>query len=87
MSVSCAIGAAFSPASREGPAGDFLVTAQRRCRLFASAAITIPDMDEPFERMRLYQMAGIAALHNNVSSQRSVFIGCHARIGRVGAPR
>lgn len=31
-------------------------------------------MDEPFERMRLYQMAGIAALHNNCVAQGDMLL-------------
>lgn len=34
--------------------------------VLAYIAITIPDLDDPFQRMRLYQLSGVAALHNNV---------------------
>jgi hypothetical protein len=34
--------------------------------VLAFIAITIPDIDDPFQRMKLYQTAGLAALHNTV---------------------
>jgi hypothetical protein len=47
--------------------------------VFAYVAISIPAIDDPFARMRLYQEGGIAALCNNVSA------GWRTRRGAGGA--
>lgn len=47
--------------------------------VYAYVAITTPAIDDPFHRMRIYQDAGMAALHNQVRWR-----GCRSHCAMAG---